>query len=94
MKNNELIQTKNILNELQEYVRQNNLSITVDLVGEWLWCYGEDTKEHKEFIKSLGFRWAKNKGKWYYHEKPYFKASKKQFTYEEIKELNGSQRVI
>ena len=46
MKNNELIQTKNILNELQEYVRQNNLSITVDLVGEWLWCYGEDTKKY------------------------------------------------
>lgn len=85
---------KMILTQLQEYVQKNDLKITVDLVGSWLWCYGEDTKAHKDFIKSLGFKWGKNKGKWYYHEGEYHKFSKKTYTYEEIKEMNGSQRVL
>ena len=90
----QLTKTQEILNNLQAYVSQNNLNITVDLVGSWLWCYGDDTKEHKEYIKSLGFKWGKNKGKWYFHEEPYRKVSKKTFSYEEIKELNGFQKVL
>lgn len=90
----ELTKTQEVLTQLQDYIQTNNLSITVDLVGSWLWIYGNDTKEHRNFIKSLGAKWSSKKEKWYFHEQPYFKATKKQFSYEEIKEFNGCIKVL
>lgn len=48
-----------IMNTLQKYK-----DITIDIVGSWYWVYGE-TKPIKEELKTLGFRWAKAKKKWY-----------------------------
>lgn len=78
----DLPQTQKILFDLKEYIATNNAKITIDLVGEWLWVYGDDTKQYKDYIKSLGFHWSKNKLKWYYHEKEFKKFNKKQYTYE------------
>lgn len=42
-------------------------NITIELVGSWIWVSG-DTKEIKEKLKELGFRWAKVKKMWYFGE--------------------------
>jgi hypothetical protein len=41
--------------------------IVIEVVGDWIWVYG-DTKPIKEELKSLGFKWAKVKQKWYLGE--------------------------
>lgn len=42
-------------------------NITIELVGSWIWVSG-DTKEIKEKLKELGFKWASKKKMWYYGE--------------------------
>lgn len=42
-------------------------NITIELVGSWIWVSG-DTKEIKEKLKELGFKWASKKKQWYYGE--------------------------
>ncbi|KAB7884614.1 hypothetical protein [Poseidonibacter ostreae] len=42
-------------------------NIIIELVGSWIWVSG-DTKEIKEKLKELGFKWASKKKKWYYGE--------------------------
>lgn len=42
-------------------------NITIELVGSWIWVSG-DTKEIKDKLKELGFKWASKKKMWYYGE--------------------------
>ena len=42
-------------------------NITIELVGSWIWVSG-DTKEIKEKLKEIGFKWASKKKMWYYGE--------------------------
>ena len=42
-------------------------NITIELVGSWIWLSG-DTKEIKDKLKELGFKWASKKKMWYYGE--------------------------
>jgi hypothetical protein len=42
-------------------------NITIELVGSWIWLSG-DTKEIKDKLKELGFKWASKKMMWYYGE--------------------------
>ncbi len=42
-------------------------NITIELVGSWIWVSG-DTKEIKDKLKELGFKWASKKKMWYFGE--------------------------
>lgn len=42
-------------------------NIIIELVGSWIWVSG-DTKEIKDKLKELGFKWACKKKMWYYGE--------------------------
>ena len=42
-------------------------NINIELVGSWIWVSG-DTKEIKEKLKEMGFKWASKKKMWYYGE--------------------------
>ncbi len=42
-------------------------NINIELVGSWIWVSG-DTKEIKEKLKKIGFKWASKKKMWYYGE--------------------------
>ena len=42
-------------------------NINIELVGSWIWVSG-DTKEIKEKLKEIGFKWASKKKMWYYGE--------------------------
>ena len=42
-------------------------NINIEIVGSWIWVTGE-TKEIKEKLKELNFKWASKKKMWYYGE--------------------------
>ena len=42
-------------------------NINIELIGSWIWVNG-DTKEIKEKLKEIGFKWASKKKMWYYGE--------------------------
>lgn len=42
-------------------------NILIEIVGSWVWISGE-TKEIKELLKSLGFKWASKKKMWFFGE--------------------------
>ena len=42
-------------------------NIKIELIGSWIWVSG-DTKEIKEKLKEIGFKWASKKKMWYYGE--------------------------
>lgn len=66
--------------------------VEIDIIGSWIWLSG-NTKEYKEQIKELNFKWAKNKCAWYYHTGSYKKKSKKNFNLDELREMFESSKV-
>jgi hypothetical protein len=42
-------------------------NIIIELVGSWIWVSGE-TKDIKEKLKELSFKWASKKKMWYFGE--------------------------
>lgn len=49
--------------------------ITVDIIGSWVWVYG-NTYAIKESLKALGFKWSGSNKKWYWTEEPLAKRKK------------------
>ncbi len=64
--------------------------VSVELCGSWLWLTG-NTKEYKDQIKALGFKWAKNKAAWYFHREPYRKHNNKKMSMDDIRRMYGSK---
>ena len=63
-------------------------NITIELVGSWVWVSG-DTKEIKDKLKELGFKWASKKKMWFYGEMKGRNSNEKSM--EEIKSKYGSE---
>ena len=63
-------------------------NITIELVGSWVWVSG-DTKEIKEKLKEIGFKWASKKMMWYFGEMKSKNPTPKSM--EEIKGKYGSE---
>ena len=63
-------------------------NITIELVGSWIWVSG-DTKEIKDKLKELGFKWASKKKMWFYGEMKGRNPHEKSL--EEIKAKYGSE---
>ena len=40
--------------------------IEINLVGAWIWLDG-NTYQYKEELKGIGFKWSKNRKKWYWN---------------------------
>lgn len=65
---------KNTINEDVSTFRDiiNNLvkydNITIDVVGSWLWVYGAGSFHIKDDLKGYGFRWSRNRKKWYFFD--------------------------
>lgn len=64
--------------------------ILVEIIGNWIWISG-NTKEHKDILQHLGFRFASRKQAWYFHTEPYKKKGKRELTLDEIRDMFGSQ---
>ncbi len=65
-------------------------NILVEICGSWVWVSG-NTKEHKDILKELKFKYAHKKQAWYYHTEPYKKKGKRELTLDEIRDMFGSQ---
>ena len=63
-------------------------NITIELMGSWVWVSG-DTKEIKEKLKEIGFKWASKKMMWYFGEMKSKNPTPKSM--EEIKNKYGSE---
>ena len=63
-------------------------NINIELIGSWIWVNG-DTKEIKEKLKEIGFKWESKKKMWYYGEMKAKNPNPKSM--EEIKTKYGSE---
>ena len=80
---------KEFINIINTLIRLNGLE--VEICGSWIWVSG-NTKEHKEVLKQLNFKFAYKKKAWYYHAEPYKKKSRRELTLDEIRDMFGSQK--
>lgn len=61
----------------------------VELIGSWIWVSG-NTKEYKDQLKELHFRWSSKKAAWYFHEGEYHKKNGKVYDLNHIREMYGT----
>lgn len=66
--------------------------INIEIIGCWIWVDG-DTYVHKDNLKTLGFKWAREKKKWYFHTDAFRKRSNKKLSIEDIRNYYGSTDV-
>jgi curved DNA-binding protein CbpA len=66
--------------------------INIEIVGCWIWVDG-NTYDYKDTLKSIGFKWAREKKKWYFHTEAFRKRSKKKLSMEDIRNYYGSTEV-
>ena len=70
----------------------NFANINIEIVGCWIWGDGA-TYEYKNELKALGFKWAREKKKWYFHTEAFRKRSKRKLSMDDIRNLYGSTEV-
>lgn len=64
--------------------------VEIEIIGCFIWLSG-NTKEHKEEIKLLGFKWHSKKKMWYKAPEGYRRwNNKKEYSMEEIRSMYGS----
>lgn len=83
-------QIKEFFKIISELINYENIEI--EIIGTWLWVSG-DTKQIKERLKVLGFKWSKQKCTWYWHEGNYKVFGKKSHSMDHIREKYGSKKV-
>lgn len=68
------------------------VGVNITIVGNWIWIDG-DTKPLKATFKELGFKWAHEKKKWYWHSETFRKKSNKKLSFDTICNYYGSADV-
>lgn len=66
--------------------------INIEICGSWVWITG-NTKEHKDIIKSAGYKWAKKKVAWYFRPSDWKSKGRGSFSMDEIRDTHGSTQV-
>jgi curved DNA-binding protein CbpA len=69
-----------------------SFDIDIEIIGVWVWCTG-NTKEYKEALKEVGFRWSQAKKAWSFHFGEWKKQSKRKYSLDEIRSTYGSEKV-
>ena len=64
--------------------------LMIELCGSWLWVSG-NTKQHKDSLKALNFKYSANKHAWYYHDGEYRKRGKASKSMDDIRAMYGSE---
>lgn len=68
-------------------------NLTIEIIGCFVWVTG-DTKKVKDDLKAWGFKWHSKKISWYLAPADYKKRSKKEYSFEEIRDMYGSRGVF
>lgn len=66
--------------------------IEILICGQWIWLDG-NTFSYKKELKEMGFKWASQKKKWYFHTDTFRKKSRKTLSMEDIQNYYGSTTV-
>lgn len=69
----------------------NCIGLEIEICGSWIWLSGE-TKEYKELIKTLGFKWASKKKMWSFGEMAKGKKNHKPWSIDKIRNNYGSTK--
>lgn len=80
--------------KMREVLQQiiNFEGINIEIVGCWIWLSG-NTYQYKTNLNDLGFKWAREKKKWYFHTEAFRKRSKRKLTMDDIRNYYGSTEV-
>lgn len=78
---------KDIINAIIHFV-----GIKIEVIGCFIWLSG-DTKQYKDQLKELKFRWSSNKMMWYFSPPSYKKKSKKSYSIDEIKTMFNTSEI-
>ena len=70
----------------------NFSGIEIELIGNWIWVDG-NTYQYKKELKEIGFKWASQKKRWYFHTEAYRKLSRKNLSLNDIRNYYGSTKV-
>ena len=70
----------------------NLQGLILEIIGNWLWVSG-NTREHKEVLKGLNFKFAPRKKAWYFKNYKFYKKTKEKQSLEEIRNMYGSQTI-
>lgn len=68
------------------------VGINIEIIGNWIWIDG-DTYGYKDEVKAMGFKWAREKKKWYFHTEAFRKRSHKKLSIDDIRNYYGSTEV-
>jgi curved DNA-binding protein CbpA len=82
--------TANFVDIIDQLIKMEG--VMVEICGSFIWL-GGNTYEHKAEIKSLGFKWASKKKKWFLAPKDWKKKGRRELTMQEIRENYGSRVV-
>ena len=66
-------------------------NISVEIIGTWIWI--SDCYQYRKELKELGFRWAREKKRWYIHFDDYYKFGSKPASMSYIRAKYGSVEV-
>lgn len=66
--------------------------VLIEVCGSFIWLSGS-TKEHKDAIKALGFRWASKKKMWFLAPQGWKKRGRRELGMDEIRGTYGSVKV-
>lgn len=64
--------------------------IEIEIIGQWIWCF--NSKEYKEELKDLGFKYAPKKYAWYFHTETFRKKSHKVISLDDSRKYYGSTK--
>lgn len=81
---------KSLREVLEKIINFNGIEIFI--CGQWIWVDG-NTYDYKKELKEIGFKWASQKKKWYFHTEIFRKKSHKILSMEEIQDYYGSTTV-
>lgn len=65
--------------------------LIIEICGSWVWVTGE-TKEHKETLKTAGFKWARQKKAWYLKPEDDNKRYRGTSSMSEIRQNHGTRQ--
>lgn len=76
---------KTVLNQI------SHVNADVEIIGSWIWIHGG--YEYREFLKSIGFKFAPRKKCWCWHFGEYKRHHKGEVSLDEIRLKYGSESV-
>lgn len=78
--------TEEAADDFPVLIRQlfNYSGLVIEILGSFIWISG-NTREHKDALKALGFRWSKDKAMWYKAPAGYRRYGKDKWTIGEIR---------